>query len=222
MRVLAIAPHADDETLGCGARLLQHQAAGDSICWLIATRGHSPRWSEELLASKDREIDKVAEAYGFEKVYRLGYPAIRMDTVPLEELIGAIGEAIAEAKPDYVYVNHFGDVHSDHLRVFEATMAVLKPFYSSKHGVRRVMSYEVPSSTDAMPPIPARNFLPNMFSDVTDFIDRKLELMSMYETEVQPYPLPRSSESIRALARYRGATIGAEYAEAFMLIREIA
>jgi LmbE family N-acetylglucosaminyl deacetylase len=222
MRVLAIAPHPDDETLGCGATLLKHKAAGDHLFWLIATRGHEPRWSQDLLARKDKEIDKVAAAYGFDNVFRLGFPTIRMDAVPLEELIEAIQKPILEAKPDCVFVNHFGDVHSDHRQVFEATMSVLKPFYSNRHGVRQVLSYEVPSSTDAMPANPARSFVPNVFRDVTEFIERKLEIMSLFETEVQPYPLPRAAESIRALARYRGATIGTEYAEAFALIREVA
>jgi LmbE family N-acetylglucosaminyl deacetylase len=221
MNVLAIAPHPDDETLGCGATLLKHKSAGDSLYWLIVTRGHEPQWSEELLAQKQEEIQKVGSAYGFEKTFALGFPTVRLDTVPLEEIISAIRTAVEEAKPDCVYLNHSGDVHSDHRVVFEAVMSVLKPFYSGRHGVRKVLSYEIQSSTDAAPPNLSRSFVPNVFVDVTDYLEPKLQIMSLYETEVQPFPLPRANDSIKALARYRGSTIGAEFAEAFMLMREV-
>ena len=221
MRVLVIAPHPDDETLGCGGSLLKHKTDGDSLSWLVATRGHEPQWSAELLEQKESEISAVAAAYGFDKTFRLNFPTIKLDTIPLDEIIVAIRNAISDAAPDCVYLNHFGDVHSDHRVVFEATMSVLKPFYNSRHGVKRVLSYEILSSTDAMPPHLARAFVPNVFTDVTDFLKKKLEIMSLYESEQQPFPLPRALDSISALARYRGATIGAEFAEAFMLVREV-
>lgn len=221
MKILVIAPHPDDETLGCGASLLKHKANGDSLSWLVATRGHEPQWSAELLARKETEIGRVAETYGFEDTFRLNLPTIKLDTISLGEIIVPIREAITAAKPDLVYVNHWGDVHSDHRVVFEATMSVLKPFYSGKLGVRKVLSYEVLSSTDAMPANAARAFVPNVFTDVSEFLERKLEIMALYESELQPSPLPRALDSLRALARFRGATIGVEYAEAFMLVREV-
>ena len=221
MKILVIAPHPDDETLGCGGSLLKHKANGDSLSWLVATRGHEPQWSAELLARKETEIGRVAKAYGFEDTFRLNFPTIKLDTIPLDQMIVPIREAITAAKPDLVYVNHWGDVHSDHRVVFEATMSVLKPFYSGKLGVRKVLSYEVLSSTDAMPANAARVFVPNVFNDVTEFLEQKLDIMALYESEAQPSPLPRALDSLRALARYRGATIGVEYAEAFMLVREV-
>jgi LmbE family N-acetylglucosaminyl deacetylase len=221
MRILVIAPHPDDETLGCGGSLLKHKANGDSLSWLVATRGHEPQWSAEVLEQKEREISAVAAFYGFDNTFRLDFPTIKLDRVPIEEIIAAIREAIAEAKPDWVYLNHFGDVHSDHRVLFEATMSVLKPFYSAQHGVKRVLSYEVFSSTDAAPVNPARAFVPQVFTDVTQFLEQKLEIMALYESELQASPLPRALDSLRALARVRGATIGVEYAESFMLVREV-
>jgi N-acetylglucosamine malate deacetylase 1 len=221
MRILAIAPHPDDETLGCGGALLKHRSAGDSISWLVVTKGHEPAWSAESLEKKELEIKTVHDAFGFEQVFRANLPTIRLDRLPLEEVINGIRNAIESSKPDVVYLNHHGDVHSDHRVVFEATMSVLKPFYSSRHGVKRILSYEIPSSTDAAPPSNARSFVPNVYVDISKFIDRKLEIMSLYKTEVHDYPMPRSLDSIRALARFRGSTIGAEFAEAFSLVREV-
>jgi len=48
-----------------------------------------------------------------------------------------------------------------------------------------------------------------------------VEIMDLYASEVHADPLPRGGEAIRALARYRGATIAAEAAEAFLLVREV-
>ncbi len=220
MRVLAISAHPDDETLGCGGTLLKHKANGDEIYWMIATQSHEPQWSAECIERKAVEVDRVAEAYGIKQCFRLGLPTVRLDTIPQNDLIEHIREVISEAKPEVVYLVHCGDVHTDHQAVFTATMAVLKPFYMARFGVRRVLSYEVLSSTDAAPPHPNAAFTPNVFSDITPHIEGKLEIMAIFETEIQPDPMPRSLSGIRALARYRGATIGTEYAEAFMLVRE--
>src|SRR5438132_13935767 len=109
MRVLAIAPHPDDETLGCGATILKHNAAGDTVCCVIATRGHEPQWSKEVLARKEDEIEKVAAAYCFEQVFRLNFPTVRMETIALNDIISALRDAIAQARPQCVYLNHSGD-----------------------------------------------------------------------------------------------------------------
>jgi LmbE family N-acetylglucosaminyl deacetylase len=221
MRVLAIAPHPDDETLGCGGTLFKHKIAGDELSWLIVTKGEAGQWPAELLEKKRQEIDEVAGAYGFEQVVRLGLPAARLDVLPLEEVIHAIRGALKETRPELVYLNHRADVHSDHRVVFQAAMSAMKPFDTNAHGVKRILSYETLSSTDAMAPDCSGSFVPGVFSDITGQIEAKLELMSKYESEIQASPLPRSLDSIRALARVRGATIGVQYAEAFQLVREV-
>ena len=222
MRVLAISAHPDDETLGCGGTLLKHRDAGDCIFWVIATQPHEPGWDPETIERKAAEVERVAEVYGVKELFRLGFPAARLDVVPLEELMTAIGDVMSGVAPDTVYVVHGGDVHTDHQAVFGASMSVLKPFRMDRLGVSRVLAYESLSSTDAAPPMRDRAFVPQVFSDISDHIDRKVEIMKMYETEVQCGTLPRTASAIRALARYRGATIGVECAEAFALMREIA
>jgi LmbE family N-acetylglucosaminyl deacetylase len=218
MNVLVIAPHPDDETLGCGGTLLKHIAAGDSVSWVIVTKAYEPRWPADVIARRERQIEQVSAAYGFANRFRLTFPAARLDTTPLEDLMTAFREIVAEVKPDWIYTVHGGDIHSDHRAVFEATASAVKSFNS---GATRLLSYETISSTDAAPPRPATVFLPNVYCDITPYLERKLEIMSLYEGEVHPYPLPRALESIRALARFRGATVATEYAEAFMLLREL-
>lgn len=221
MRILTISVHPDDETLGCGGALLRHRENKDEIFWLIVTQAHSPQWPEDLIKRKADEVQRVAEAYGMTETVKLGLPTIRLDTLPQSDLIEAIRKVITRIKPEVVYLVHDGDVHSDHHAVFNATLSVLKAFYMRELGVRRVLSYETLSSTEAAPPQFHRAFVPTTYQDITPYIEAKINIMSFYETEAQPDPLPRGPSAIRALARYRGATIGVDHAEAFMLIREI-
>ena len=221
MRVLVVSVHPDDETLGCGGTLLRHAAAGDELLWLVVTQAHEPQWPREVIEAKSAEVDRVALAYGMQETVRLGLPTVRLDTVDMSEIISGIRDAIERIRPEVIYTVHEGDIHSDHFVVFRALMSVLKPFYMSDLGVKRVFSFETLSSTDAAPSQIHRVFLPTMFVDVSDFVDRKIEIMAMFETETHSGHMPRSESSIRALARHRGATINVPFAEAFSLIREI-
>jgi len=221
MNVLAISAHPDDETLGCGGTLLRHQVNGDSLHWIIVTQAHTPKWSQEVIDRKAAEVTAAATAYSMQSVQKLGMPTIRLDTVPLEEIISGLGKIIEKIRPEIVYLPHLGDVHTDHHAVFLGALSVLKAFRMRALGVRRVLSFETLSSTEAAPPLAPRAFVPNVYTDISQHIDRKIEVMNMFASELQPDPFPRGPSAIRALARFRGATIGVEYAEAFMLIREV-
>ena len=221
MKILAISAHPDDETLGCGGTLLKLREAGHDIYWLVATQAYEPKWPTEVIEQKSQEVEKVAAAYGMSGTYRIGLPAARLDTLSMDELMGSIRPVVFEVSPEIVYLVHGGDIHSDHRAVFSATASVLKPFNMRELGVRRILSYESLSSTDAAPPYPSMAFVPNVFNDITPYMDGKLAIMETYKSEVHRGAMPRTPSAIRALARYRGATIGVEYAEAFMLIREL-
>ena len=221
MKVLIIAVHPDDETLGCGATLLRHLSQNDELHWLIVTQTYAPQWSQETMDKKAAEIEAVAEAYQFKAVYKLKMPTVKLDIQPQAELISQIGKITNKVKPNVVYLNHDGDIHTDHHAVFTATMSVFKPFYMKSWGIHRILCYETLSSTEAAPPFPSKAFLPTIYHDISPYMDRKIEIMNLYQSEIQKEPLPRSPSAIYAQARFRGATIGVEYAEAFMLVREI-
>jgi len=220
-RILVVAAHPDDETLGCGGTLLRHRAAGDRLYWARATEAHEPQWPAEVVRRKAAEVERVTQAYGLEERFDLGFPAAWLDTVPKAELMEEIGGVVEQVRPTTLYLVHGGDVHTDHREVFAAAMSVLKPVHMGRLGVRRVLCFETLSSTDAAPPAAATAFLPTVLCDITPHIDRKLEIMELYETEAQPDPSPRGPSAIRALARLRGAAAGVEYAEAFQLVREL-
>jgi LmbE family N-acetylglucosaminyl deacetylase len=221
MNVLAISVHPDDETLGCGGTLLRHRAEGDSIDWVIVTQAHSPRWSQEIIARKANEVSAVGSRYSMRSVHKLGLKTTQLDITPLGEVIDGLRKVIEQVRPAVVYLPHYGDVHTDHHVVFLATFSVLKAFYMRAFGVRRVLTYETLSSTEAAPPQAFRAFVPNVYMEMTPYVERKIEIMGLYASESQADPLPRGPAAIRALARFRGATVGVEYAEAFMLVREV-
>lgn len=218
-RILVCSAHPDDETLGCAGTMLLDGRAGEEIVWLIATKAWPPRWDEATITRKEAEIAAVASFYDVADVVRLGLPSTRLDELPFGDVLAKVGDAVAEIAPDQVYVVHGGDVHGDHRVLADAVWRSLKTFRDGK-AVQRVLSYETLSSTDQAPPS-AEAFRPTVYRDVTSVIDRKIEAMQLYKTELLATPAGRNAESIRALARVRGAAAGVEYAEAFMLLRHI-
>lgn len=220
MKILVISVHPDDETLGCGATILKHRSEGDEVHWLIVTSMFEPRWSAEVIKRRREEISEVSAAYGMAGVHELNCPSTELHNFSENVLIEKISGVLADVRPEAVYCVHGGDVHSDHRKAFEAVQAAAKPFRQVESGIRRLLCYETISSTDSVIS-PAAPFVPNVFNDVSERLEKKLEIMGMYRSEVQPEPLPRAPESIRALARYRGSIIGVKYAEAFMMVYEV-
>ncbi|MBN1342017.1 MAG: PIG-L family deacetylase [Phycisphaerae bacterium] len=218
-RILICSAHPDDETLGCGGTILLHRQAGDEVVWLIATQAWPPRWDAETVSHKEAEIAAVAGFYQFAEVVRLRLPASRLDELAFGDVLRPVSQTVADVRPDEVYTVHGGDVHGDHQVLAEAVWRSLKPFRDGK-GVRRVLSYETLTSTDQAPPS-ASAFKPTVYRDITSVIDRKIEAMQLYKSELLAAPAGRNAESIRALARVRGAAAGLECAEAFMLLRQI-
>lgn len=217
--VLVVAVHPDDETLGCGGALLRHTADGDRIHWLIVTDMIPDLFSPERMAKREEEIIDVAHAYGFSSLHRLRFPTTRLDMLADSSMVEAFGKVLHEVQPDTVYLPYMSDAHSDHRKTFQAAWACMKSF---RHPyVRRVLMMEVLSETEFSPPLHSNKFEPNVYCDVSTFIDRKIEILGLYAGEVLPAPFPRSRETVKALATYRGSVAGCFFAEAFMLLKDV-
>ncbi|WP_342508846.1 PIG-L family deacetylase [Sporosarcina sp. FSL K6-2383] len=216
--IVIVTPHPDDETLGCGGTILRHRSAGDDVYWLIVTKMNEKSYSKERVQKRKSEIEEVANKYGFTKIFQLPYEAAKLDEVPASELVSEIGNVFADIEPNIVYAPYRNDIHSDHKVVFDATMSCTKWFrYPS---IEKVLVYETLSETDFIMNTDANGFRPTTFINISSFLDEKLEIMKIYESEIAPHPFPRSEEAIRALATLRGAAAGARAAEAFMLVKE--
>ena len=218
--VLIIAPHPDDETLGCGGTLLRHVANGDQVHWLIVTDMCAEQgFSQTVIGKRQAEIQKVATAYGFSKTHNLGLKPAKLDTLPKGELVEAIGRVIKETSPIVVYLPFRGDVHTDHTAVFDAAASCTKWFrYPS---IRRVLCYETLSETDFDLNPEGAKFTPNSFVDITLYLDSKINISRIYDGEMGEFPFPRSEKALRALAQVRGVACGCQAAESFILLREI-
>ena len=218
--VACIAPHPDDETLGCGGTLLRHRQNGDSVHWVIATDISTDLgFTAEKVAARNLEIRQVAEFYGFSAVHRLGFPTMHLDRVPMTALVAAVGGVVRAIQAEVLYVPFRNDAHSDHAAVFDAAAACTKTFrYPS---VRSVLAYETLSETGFGIKPEDGGFRPNVFSDISGELDRKLDVMRAYAGEMAEFPFPRSEVALRALAQLRGSQCGTLAAEAFMLLKDI-
>ena len=217
-RVIVIAPHPDDETLGVGGTLLRRKAEGATIAWVIVTKISADLgWSEQTVKQREYEIRRIKELYEFDKVYTLNFQTTQLDAIPISEIVQAISNVFKEFGPEEVFVPHPADIHTDHRIVYNAVTACTKWFrYPS---VKRVLAYETLSETEFGLGTD-QAFRTNIFIDIANFFSKKLVAMDIYASEVGEFPFPRSHEAIRALAMLRGATSGYKFAEAFELLRE--
>jgi LmbE family N-acetylglucosaminyl deacetylase len=219
MKILVLAPHPDDEVLGCGGTIAKHVQQGDEVHLCIVTKAYAPDWSEEFLKNRPREIKNASKILGIKRVYFLDFPAVKLDTVPQKELNEAISRVVERVRPYAAYIPHKGDINKDHRLVFEAALVALRP--KPKISAKKVLAYETLSETEWGIPEPKEVFLPNFYVDISDTLRIKLKAMMAYKSELKSYPHPRSLKGIRALAIKRGSEVGLKAAEAFMLVREI-
>lgn len=217
---LVVAPHPDDETLGCGGTLLRTRAEGGRIHWLIVTGMElSLGFSAETIAAREREIEKAAAEYAFDSVHQLKLPTTQLDVLPLAQVIAKIKDVFESVQPSTVYAPFRGDAHSDHRVVFDAVAACTKWFRFPC--LRRVLAYETLSETEFNIDPDRGVFTPNVFVHIGDYVEKKIEILKLFRSEVHPFPFPRSEVAVRSLAAVRGAASGNSAAEAFMLLREI-
>lgn len=218
--VVILAPHPDDETLGPGGTLLRHRAAGDEVHWVIGTQmPEDERYPEPVRAERSREIDTVAGRYGFAGVHQLGFAATQLDEIPRGEIVAALGAVLREVAPTTVYLPHGGDVHTEHRILCEVGLSCTKWFRFPS--VRRVAAYETLSETEFGGPPYLPDFTPNLFVDIGPHLEEKVAIAQLYRSEIGDHPFPRSVAAIRARATLRGAMVGVEAAEAFMLVRDV-
>lgn len=220
MKIIIVSAHPDDEIIGAGGTLFKHHQQGDELYWLIITNVFEKQgFSNNRVITRQREIDKVAESIGFKKVYKLDYPTMNLSGESLITMVPQISQVFAEVEPEVVYCPNRSDAHSDHRVVFDAVASCTKSFRYPF--VKRFLMFECISETEFAPALTEKAFIPNYFVDVSDFLEQKLEVMKVYESEIGEHPFPRSLENIKALAHLRGASVGVKYAEAFQLLKFI-
>lgn len=224
--VLVIAAHPDDEVLGCGATIAKHIRAGDEVHVMILAEGVTSRDDVRERDSRSSELSDLARVaqranaiLGVTSLTLHDFPDNRMDSVDLLEVVKVVEECIRAKKPDVVYTHHGGDVNIDHRRIQEAVVAATRP--QPGQTVQTLLFFEVQSSTEWQAPGSFPPFVPNWFVDVSSTLPLKMQALEAYRCEMRDWPHARSLKALEHLAHWRGATVGCEAAEAFMLGRRI-
>ena len=215
-KILVVAVHPDDETLGCGGTLLKHKAKGDKVHWLICTnlnKKHSYYDNREL------EIQKVSKLFNFDSVNQLQFETTKIDQYCMSQIIDEISKIIRKLKPNIIYLPFKEDIHTDHKKIFEAAYSCTKSFRFKY--INKIYMMETLSETEFSPSTKESTFIPNTFVDITKYINKKIKIMKIYKSEIGNHPFPRSETSIKALASFRGSSSGCKFAESFVLLKEI-
>lgn len=212
MNILVFAPHNDDEILGVGGTLRRKVLEGNNVYVCEVTSGPKYKLMQE-------EARKAHAVLGVSQSIFLNLPVSELADIKKTNLNARIDEVVQNVHPEIIFIPFIGDMHFDHRMVTEAVLVAARPIRNST--VKKLFMYETLSETGWNIPYGSKNFNPNVWVDISDTIDCKLEAMACYQSQIQAGPHPRSLDGIKNLAAYRGATIGVNYAESFMLIREI-
>jgi len=219
-KMLVIAAHSDDEVLGCGGTIAEQASRGTEIFVIFLTNGVGARNVEPddpRVVRRAEAARKAGDILGIKEIIQLDYPDNRLDSLPLLDIVQSIETVIAEFEPSVILTHFANDLNVDHRICHQAVLTACRP--QPGHPVRTILGFEVASSTEWTFSAPA--FVPNFFVDITAHLDKKLQALDTYREEMRPAPHPRSVNSIEALVRWRGATVGCDAAEAFSVIRMI-
>lgn len=218
--VLVVAAHTDDEALGCGGTIARHVAEGDTVHAVFLADGVTSRSesNSDELRRREKAAKDAHAILGIQSMHYLGFPDNRLDSVPLLDIVQLLEARIRALRPNVIYTHHHGDLNVDHRITNQAVLTACRPLPESS--VREIYTFEVMSSTEwsctSQP-----SFLPQLYVDVSDYLDLKLKALDAYRLEMRPEPHSRSIEHIRTLALHRGFSVGVNAAEAFMVTRII-
>jgi|TARA_B100000929_G_scaffold289230_1_gene279351 LmbE family N-acetylglucosaminyl deacetylase len=219
--ILVIVAHPDDEILGCGATLAKLARNNHKVHCLITAEGITSR-NDSNRKKHLNDLQKATLASSkiikFSSVQSLKLPDNRLYSVDFLKIAKTYEKIINILKPRIIFTHHPGDLNLDHEIVNRAVLTATRPI--AKTYIKKILTFETPSSTEWNFDT-AKSFIPNYFENVEKFMKYKLKALKAYKSEMRPFPHPRSVENIKALAKFRGSTVGYKYAEAFRLVREI-
>lgn len=216
-KVLVIAPHPDDETLGVGGTIKRLSDASYSVAVLTVAAHMPPLYPKEVHETTIRESRAAHKILGVGESIYLDKPAVFLGDIPVSEFNRLILDQVAKLAPDILLVPYY-DRHIDHRMIFDACMVAARPVGAGKN-IKLVAAYETISETHWNAPHIEPNFTPNFCVDITGQIDDKLAAMECFSSQLHEFPGPRSVEALKALALFRGSQAGYGYAEAFHVIR---
>ena len=222
-KILIVAAHPDDEVLGCFGTVSRLIKEGYEAYTLILGEGKTSRDEKRVVENKKDEIEilnseikRANDTIGIKKTFIYNFADNRFDSIDLLDIVKVISKVKEEIKPDIIFTHYENDLNIDHTITYKAVLTATRPM--KNECVKEIYSFEILSSTEWNYPI---SFSPDVYFDIEDFIDIKLEAMKKYYSELCEYPHPRSLEGIKLNAQYNGMRVGKKYVEAFKCIRII-
>lgn len=214
MRILVFAPHNDDEVLGVGGTMAKYAKQGHEVFVCEITSWLENMDSTNALKQEARNAHAVL---GVKETIFLDFPVVYLKETPSYILNRRFGEVVQEIQPNIAFIPHTGDMHIDHRETAAAAMVALRPMANPQ--LQAIYTYETLSETEWNIPNVTNGYIPNVWSDISETFQCKVDAMNCYQSQLYPFPHPRSMEAMEALAKLRGSTIGVRYAESFVCVR---
>lgn len=218
--ILVVAAHPDDEVLGCGGYIANQVRSGGEVFVTFLSDGVTSRLGNlglQEIESRRNAARLASKVLGVSDVSFGDFPDNKLDASPLLEVIKSIETVVERIRPQIVLTHFGGDLNIDHRIVNQAVLTACRP--APKQGVKEILFFEVPSSTEWQVPTEGEAFAPNWFEDISQTLELKIKALMMYEHELREWPHPRSAKAVEHLAHWRGASCGVDAAEAFVLGR---
>ena len=218
-RTLVIAPHPDDEVLGAGGTMAKLSESGQEVFVAVVTTGKPPAYSAEYVAGVRAETRSAHDLLGVKETFWLDQPAAELAEVKNIVLNGVIGDVVHRIAPQTILVPFPGDIHVDHQLVFQSVLVASRPHQATYP--RTILAYETLSETNWNAPYITPPFVPNIYLDISNYLERKIAAMRKFSSQLRSSPHERSVESLRSLAVMRGGTVHREAAESFVLVLHV-
>jgi len=220
---LLVVAHPDDEILGFGASGAKLVKQGEIVQPIILcgnADARDLRPSEQELYS---DMIFANKKVGFEKPVLGNFPNIRMNNVDHLEIVQFIEKQIIEFKPARIFTHYIDDLNDDHGQISKACMAASRYFQRRNKfpPLQSLHFMEISSATDWSFNVNNKSFCPNLYVEIDQELDQKIEALSCYRNVMRDFPHPRSIEGIKGLAAYRGGQSGQSYSEAFQTVFQL-
>jgi LmbE family N-acetylglucosaminyl deacetylase len=223
VNVLVVAPHPDDEVLGCGGTIHRLSSKGHKVTVAIVTRGWAPLFSEQQVEQVRSEAEQAnKEVLGVADLRFLDLPVTGLKDLPAHKINSVFEDLVSSVQPQWVFLPFGADRHEDHRQCFAAASVATRPKPEGPI-ITTIACYETPSETHWQAPGLEPPFEPNWYVDITDHLEAKLDALRCYRSQLEQgnSPKARQPEAVQALNVWRGATMGLSAAEAFAIVRHV-
>lgn len=222
-KILIVAAHPDDEVLGCFGTVARLIKEGYEAYTLILGEGKTSRDAQRVVEDKKSELETLNEeihranaTIGIKRTIVHNFADNRFDSVDLLDIVKVITKVKDEIKPEIIFTHFKNDLNIDHQITYNAVITATRPM--ENESVKEIYAFEVLSSTEWNYPL---SFSPDVFFDISETLELKLQAMQEYGSELCQFPHPRSLEGIELSAKYNGMRVGKKYVEAFESVRVI-